>query len=195
MIHALLIIALSQLLPHQPRHHRLDPLLADDRVSGIGNGDVVLEVDAVEGGRDRGLLGQEGGGFGSRHFPCSFFVGRGGKRLREVCEVCSRGVCFDGGRCAEPGEWRRWSDDWVGGVGGVGAWGVKWSFDNWIEARCPGRRSAGRRCARADHSFIKRRLAPSRRKSGFSNKTVYLISILILRSLTKWSSLTLEARL
>lgn len=67
VIDPLLPVALAHLLPHQPRHHALHPLLPDDGVAGLVQGFLVGEVDALEGGRDRGFLGFEGGGLGGRH--------------------------------------------------------------------------------------------------------------------------------
>lgn len=67
MVDPLAGVALAQFLAHQPGHHAAHPLLADDRVTGIVDGDVVLEVDAVVGRRNGGLLGQEGGGLGGGH--------------------------------------------------------------------------------------------------------------------------------
>ena len=78
MVDALFHIALAQLLAHEPLHHLLDPLLADDGVSGIGYGGAVEHVHAVKSGRDFGLLGEEELGFGGRHF--------GGRQ----CDVCRR---------------------------------------------------------------------------------------------------------
>lgn len=68
VIHALARIALAQFLANKTRHHTAYPLLANDRVAGIVDCDVVLEVDAVVGRGDGGLFGQEGGGLGGGHF-------------------------------------------------------------------------------------------------------------------------------
>lgn len=67
MVHSLAVIALPQLFPNDTGHHRLDPLLADDGVLGRFKGFVVGEVDALEGGWDLRLLGEERGGFGDGH--------------------------------------------------------------------------------------------------------------------------------
>lgn len=67
MVHALPIIALGQLLPHQATHHNSDPLLADNGILGLLQALRIIVVDTVKGGRDGGLLGQEGRRFGSRH--------------------------------------------------------------------------------------------------------------------------------
>lgn len=72
MIHPLPMIALAQLLAHQPRHHAAHPLLTDDGVAGVVHGDVVLEVDAVVRRCHGGLLREEGGGFGGGHFSFVF---------------------------------------------------------------------------------------------------------------------------
>ena len=68
MINSLPAITLPQFLAHKTRHHTADPLLADDSVAGIVEGNVVVEVDTVVGGCHGGLLGLEGGGFGGWHF-------------------------------------------------------------------------------------------------------------------------------
>lgn len=60
MVHALPVVALGQLLPHQATHHNSDPLLADDGILGLLQALRIIVVDAVESGRDGGLLGQEG---------------------------------------------------------------------------------------------------------------------------------------
>ena len=67
MVHALPVVALGQLLPHQTTHHNSDPLLADDGILGLLQALRIIVVDAVKGGRDGGLLGQKGRRFGSRH--------------------------------------------------------------------------------------------------------------------------------
>ena len=79
MIDPLPSIALPQLLSHQPRHHRLDPLLADDGVLGLFKAGRVVVIDVVEGGGDGGFAGEEKGGFGGGHF----FVGVGGEEVEE----------------------------------------------------------------------------------------------------------------
>ena len=68
MVGALARIALAQFLADEPGHHAAHPLLADDGVAGVVDGDVVLEVDALVGRGHGGLLGEEGGGLGGRHF-------------------------------------------------------------------------------------------------------------------------------
>lgn len=78
MIDPLVPIALAQLLAHQPRHHRLHPLLADDGVLGLFQAHGVVVVDAVEGGRDGGFAGEEGGGFGGGHFGLLWMGEAGG---------------------------------------------------------------------------------------------------------------------
>lgn len=75
MIDPLAIIALPQLLPYQPSHHAAHPLLADDGILGLLQARLVVVVDAVEGGRDGGFLGEEEGGFGGGH--CGWGCGRG----------------------------------------------------------------------------------------------------------------------
>lgn len=67
MIHTLAVVTFAQLLSYQPPHHDLHPLFPDDGVLRLLQSLVVVVVDAVEGGRDGRLLGQEGFGFGSRH--------------------------------------------------------------------------------------------------------------------------------
>lgn len=67
MVHALAVIAFTHLLPDQPRHHALHPLLSDDRVLRRFQGLVVIVVDAVEGGWDGGFGGFERSGLGGRH--------------------------------------------------------------------------------------------------------------------------------
>lgn len=67
MVVAVLDIALAQFLADKSGLHGTDPLLADNGVfSGLESLGVV-KVDAVEGGRDRRLLGLEDLGFGGRH--------------------------------------------------------------------------------------------------------------------------------
>jgi len=79
MIDSLRPVALAHLLAHQPRHHALDPLLADDGVLSFFEGDLVVVVDVVEGGGDGGLFGEEEGGFGHGHRTKGVPVlGRGG---------------------------------------------------------------------------------------------------------------------
>lgn len=68
MIHPLSSITLAQFLPNQSRHHTAHPLLADDGVAGVVEGDVVFEVDAFVGRGDGGFFGEEGGGLGGWHF-------------------------------------------------------------------------------------------------------------------------------
>lgn len=67
VVHTLARIALAQFLANQTGHHAAHPLLADDSITGIVDGDVVLEVDALVGRGDSGLFGEEGGGLGGRH--------------------------------------------------------------------------------------------------------------------------------
>ena len=66
VVDTLPVVALAQLVPHQPPHHDLHPLLADDGILGLLQARRVVVVDAVECGGDLGLLGQEGLGLGSR---------------------------------------------------------------------------------------------------------------------------------
>lgn len=70
MVHALARIALAQLLTDKSGHHTAHPLLADDCVAGVVDGDVVFEVDALVGRGHGGLLGQEGCGLRGRHCEC-----------------------------------------------------------------------------------------------------------------------------
>jgi hypothetical protein len=77
VIHALARIALAQFLADKTGHHAAHPLLADDSITGVVDGDVVLEVDALEGWRDGGLFGEEGGGLGGGHggWVAGYFCG------------------------------------------------------------------------------------------------------------------------
>jgi hypothetical protein len=67
MVDSLPPVALAHLLPHQPCHHALDPLLPDDRVLCGLEGCVVIVVDAIKGGSDLRLLCEEEFGLGCRH--------------------------------------------------------------------------------------------------------------------------------
>lgn len=67
MIHAFSSIALCQFISDQPRHHRPNPLLADDGVTDIMQLDGILEVDALVRRRDGWLLGQKSLGLWSWH--------------------------------------------------------------------------------------------------------------------------------
>jgi hypothetical protein len=67
VVHALSVVALAQLLPHQPRHHALHPLLSDHGILRGLERFVVVVVDAVEGRGYCGLRGLEHLGLGSRH--------------------------------------------------------------------------------------------------------------------------------
>lgn len=73
MVHAFARIALAQFLADETGHHAAHPLLADDSITRVVDGDVVLEVDALVGWGDGGLLGEEGGGLGGGH--CEWFEG------------------------------------------------------------------------------------------------------------------------
>lgn len=68
VVHALAVVAFAQLFPHKPAHHDLHPLLPDDGILRLLQPLGVIVVDAVERGRHGGLLRQEGGGLGGRHF-------------------------------------------------------------------------------------------------------------------------------
>ena len=80
MIDPLAPIAFTQLLAHESRHHRFDPLFADDGVLGLFEAGGVVVVDVVERGGDGGFAGEEGGGFGGGHFGFGG-VGWGGEGL------------------------------------------------------------------------------------------------------------------
>lgn len=67
MIHPLPLVALAQFLPNKTGHHTAHPLLADDGVAGVVDGDVVFEVDALVGRGHGGFFGLEGGGLGGWH--------------------------------------------------------------------------------------------------------------------------------
>lgn len=56
MINALPSIAFSQLIPHNPSLHQVDPLLADDGISGGIESHRVVVVDPIERRRDGRLL-------------------------------------------------------------------------------------------------------------------------------------------
>lgn len=98
MIHPLARIALAQFLADKTGHHAAYPLLADDRVAGVVDGDVVFEVDALVGWGHGGLFGQEGGGLGSWHFVEVGGVvglGRWGVALALVCDCSFGGVTVE----------------------------------------------------------------------------------------------------
>ena len=80
MIDPLSVITLPQLLPDQPRHHVLHPLLPEYGVLRGFQGWSIVVVDAIECGRDLGLLGEEGGGFGGWHLGAVGKVLGGGER-------------------------------------------------------------------------------------------------------------------
>ena len=84
VVHALPVVALAQLLPHQPRHHALHPLLPDHGVLRGFQRLVVVVVDAVERRGHRRLGRFEHLGLGSGH--CRGF-------WREGVSERSRGVC------------------------------------------------------------------------------------------------------
>lgn len=67
VVDALSYVALAQFLSNKPCHHSTDPLLADDGILGSLEGLGVVEIDAVEGGSDLGLLALEELGLGGRH--------------------------------------------------------------------------------------------------------------------------------
>lgn len=67
MIHSFSLVALGELLADETRHHAAHPLLANDSITSIVHGDVVLEVDTLVRRRHGGLLSQESGGLGGRH--------------------------------------------------------------------------------------------------------------------------------
>lgn len=67
VVYPLSPIALAHLIPHQPRHHALDPLLPQNRVLRSLERRVVFVVDALEGRRNLWLLRQKHFGLGSGH--------------------------------------------------------------------------------------------------------------------------------
>lgn len=72
MVHAFSPVALAHLIPNQPRHHTLHPLLADNRILRRLQRLVVIVIDTVEGGRDGRFGGFKGLGFWRRHGVGSF---------------------------------------------------------------------------------------------------------------------------
>lgn len=72
-------VAFAHLLSDESCHHDFYPLFSDDGVACVYDGFVVCEVYAVESWWYGGLFGQEGSGFGGRHFG-----GRAGERVEEV---------------------------------------------------------------------------------------------------------------
>jgi hypothetical protein len=60
-------VAFAHLVPHQPRHHALDPLLPDNSILCGLERFVVVVVDALKGGSDLGLLCEEEFGLGGGH--------------------------------------------------------------------------------------------------------------------------------
>jgi hypothetical protein len=72
VVHALARITFAQFLADKARHHATHPLLTNDGIAGVVNGDVVLEVDALVGRGDGGLFGEERGGLGGGH--CEWVV-------------------------------------------------------------------------------------------------------------------------
>lgn len=105
VVHALTRIALPQFLSDKSRHHAADPLLADNSIAGIVDGDVVFVVHTLVGRRDGRLFSEEGGGFGGRHFgllvPFS-----GSARFAKSVEV---GEVGDGGVMGLGRCWCSWS--------------------------------------------------------------------------------------
>jgi len=79
-------VALAHLIPHQPRHHALDPLFANDGILCSLQGSIVFVVDALEGGRYLGLLCQEHVRLGSGH--CGGWVWRTRVALVQRKSVC-----------------------------------------------------------------------------------------------------------
>jgi len=67
MIDPFPVVALLQLVSHQPRHHILDPLFTDDCILCRLQSRCVLVVDTVEGWRHGRFAGEEVGRFGCRH--------------------------------------------------------------------------------------------------------------------------------
>lgn len=98
MIDAFPVVTLAQLLPDQPSHHHLHPLLPDDGILCLLQRLVVFVVDSVECWRHGWLLGQERGGLGGRHCGeaprLEGAVSGGGfvKLYRNVSLVAVRGV-------------------------------------------------------------------------------------------------------
>lgn len=60
VVHALPLVALAKLLTNKTSHHAAHPLLTDNGVTGVVDGDVVLEIDTLVGRGDGGLFSQEG---------------------------------------------------------------------------------------------------------------------------------------
>jgi hypothetical protein len=74
MVDPLPPVAFAHLVPHQPRHHALDPLLPNNGILRGLERFIVVVVDALEGGSDLGLLREE-----------EFRLGRGHCDNRERC--------------------------------------------------------------------------------------------------------------
>jgi hypothetical protein len=67
MVDTLPPVAFAHLVPHQPRHHALDPLLPNNGILRSLERFVIVVVDALEGGSDLGLLREKEFGLGGGH--------------------------------------------------------------------------------------------------------------------------------
>lgn len=101
VVDALPVVALAHLLADQARHHGLDPLLADDGILGGLESGVVVVVDAVEGGRNLGLLREEGLGLGRRHGGGRAAAAAGGWQARGRAARSDRQAIEDAPRVLE----------------------------------------------------------------------------------------------
>lgn len=73
VVHPLAVVAFAHFLADQPCHHALHPLLSNDGILCRLQSFVVIEVDTVKGGWDRGFGGFEGLGLWRRHDgQCAF---------------------------------------------------------------------------------------------------------------------------
>lgn len=67
VVDSLTVVAFAHFLTDQPCHHALHPLLPNYGVLCCLKGFIIIEIDAVKGGWDRGFGGFEGLGLWRRH--------------------------------------------------------------------------------------------------------------------------------
>ena len=67
MVDAFSVVAFAELFTHKPTHHDLHPLFSDNGILSLFERLGVVVVNAVEGGRNGRLLGQESRRFRGRH--------------------------------------------------------------------------------------------------------------------------------